>query len=397
MNKIAVTGMGIQLPGANSIKQFTEMLIQDKCPLRVIENMGTKKNPDLVMGVIDHPVLEEQSQFKRYSRVSKLAIAAAEEALKNAAIKNKDHKRISVIFGTSVGGVTEVEESSRFAFQQNLRDFPISGVSHGNIGSIAMAIGVYVQANQHQLVLGNTCTAGTDAIVLGKQLLEHNLTDICIVGGVDSPISQTLVYGFSKLRGLAVEKNRREAGMPFSTSTKGFVISEGAGALILERETDAVQRNAEIFGIIENEFSNHDNISIFESDKTGGKMTTVLKNICGERKPTYINSQALGLMENDLVEATAYQNCFDGSVPITTIKGLIGHTFAASGVVQTISSLISMKEQFIPATYGTDKKGFESLPIVTEKKPQLVESVAVTTHGFGGSNTGLLITNRKVR
>jgi 3-oxoacyl-(acyl-carrier-protein) synthase len=396
LTKIAVTGMGIQLPGANSIKQFTEMLDQNKCPLRLVKNIGTKKNPDLVMGVIDYEVLTDP-QFKRYSRVSKLAIVAAEEALKSAVLKNKDHKRISVLFGTSVGALPEVEELVGYASQQNLRNFPISGVSNGNIGSIAIAIGAHVQANHLQLVLGNTCTASTDAIILGKQLLEQNLTDICIVGGVDSPITRTLVYGFAKTKALAVEENVYEAGMPFSTSTKGFVISEGAGALILEREKDAVQREAEIFGFIENGFSNHDNISVFESDQTGEKMTTILKKICGGHIPTYINSQALGLMENDLVEAAAYRNCFDGSVPITTIKGLIGHPFAASGVVQTIASLISMREQFIPATFGTNKKGFESLPIVTEKKRQRVESVAVTTHGFGGSNTGLLITDVQVR
>lgn len=65
--------------------------------------------------------------------------------------------------------------------------------------------------------------------------------------------------------------------------------------------------------------------------------------------------------------------------------------------IQTIASLVSMKEQFIPSTYGTDRKGFESLPIVTEQQRQYVESVAVTTHGFGGSNTGVLIKNRKVK
>ncbi|OMP66174.1 hypothetical protein BTO28_13720 [Domibacillus epiphyticus] len=388
--------MGIQLPGANRIEQFTKMLDQNLCPLRVVKNIGTPKNPDLVMGIIEHQVLE-QPQFKRYTRVSKLAIAAAEEALQTAAIKNKDHRRVCVIFGTSVGGLTEVEELAKYATQENFRNYPVTGVSSGNIGSLAIAVGAHVKANHLQLTLGNTCTASTDAIILGKQLLEENLTDICIVGGAESPINRTLTYGFAKMKALAVEEDVREAGMPFSTSTKGFVISEGAGALILEREEDAMQREAEIFGFIENGFSNNDNISTYESDQTGDKMTIVLKKICGGQEPTYINSQALGLMENDMVEAAAYRNCYDGRVPITSIKGLIGHTFAASGVVQTIASLISMKEQFIPATYGTNKKGFESLPIVTKKQQQHIESVAVTTHGFGGSNTGLLIRNMRVR
>lgn len=390
--KTAVTGMGLQMPGASNVERFAEMLAHDICPLKVVKNIGTKKNPDLVMGVIEYDVLD-RPEFKRYSRICKLAIAAAEEALKDIDLEKQAGRRISVIFGTSVGALTEVEQLAESATQHDIRSYPITGVTHGNIGSLAIGIGTHIKANHLQLTLGNTCTASTDAILLGKQLLENNLTDLCIVGGADSLINRTLVYGFAKTKGLAVEEDVREAGMPFSTSTKGFVVSEGAGALVLERQNDAERRGSEIYGFIERGSSNNDNVSVFESDHTGEKMTAILKEVCGDHIPTYINSQALGLMENDQVEAATYHNCFDGSVPITTIKGLFGHTFAASGVTQAIASMISMREGFIPATFGTDKKGFESLPIVTEKQEKHVSSVAITTHGFGGSNAGLLITN----
>ncbi|WNS79501.1 beta-ketoacyl synthase N-terminal-like domain-containing protein [Domibacillus sp. DTU_2020_1001157_1_SI_ALB_TIR_016] len=391
MMKVAVTGMGVQLPGADSVSRFAEMLAHNICPLQVVKNIGTQKHRDLVMGVIDHEILSDPC-FKRYSRINKLAIAAVKEAFKNIHIENHSGKRISVIFGTSVGGLTEIEELVAAAAQQNLRRYPVTGVAHGNIGSLAMGIGSYIKANHLQLTLGNTCTASTDAILLGKQLLESYITDICVVGGADSLINRTLVYGFLKQRGLAVEEDVRQAGMPFSTSTQGFVVSEGAGALVLEREEDAVRRGADIYAFIEKGFSNHDNISVFQSDQTGENMTEVIQEICGTRLPSYVNSQALGLEENDRVEASAYRNCFDGSVPITSIKGLFGHTFGASGVTQAIASIISIREGFIPATYGTNKKSFESLPVVTEKQEKPVSSVAVTTHGFGGSNTGLLIT-----
>lgn len=391
VENIVVTGMGVQVPGARHISAFKDLLWQKERPLQLVKNIGTKKNPHLVMGVIDGPILEGQ-QFKRHSRVSKLAVAAASEAVKIAGLKKDDQRRLSVIFGTSVAGLTELEQLSTLAASHDFRNYPISGVSDGNIGSVSLAVGTYLQANHLQLVLGNTCTASTDAIALGKQLLEQNLTDVCVVGGAEAPINRTLVYAFSKMKALSTEQDIKLAGMPFSRSDKGFVISEGAGALVLERESDARHRGAAPLGRIQESYSNHDNLSILESDKTGEKMSIVLENICREYKPDYISSQALGLMENDIIEAIAHKHCFSADTPITTIKGLIGHTFAASGVIQAIAAIISMQEEFIPATVGTDMNGFEHVPVVLENWKKLVQSVAITSHGFGGSNTGLLLT-----
>ncbi|MBW7458234.1 beta-ketoacyl synthase, partial [Paenibacillus sepulcri] len=229
------------------------------------------------------------------------------------------------------------------------------------------------------------------AILMAKLLLEANQTDVCIIGGSDAPVTRGCVYSFSKMGALAMELDKEQAGTPFSLDREGFVLAEGAGVLVLERENDALRRDAYLYGVIDNLYTNNDGQSIFASDLTGQMMTKALQGVLGSHVPTYVNSQALGLNANDRVEYLAYNNTFDGDVPVTTIKSMFGHAFGASGIMQAIASLISIEHQFIPPTIKSSRQGFADLPIVAETRYQEINQIAVTSHGYGGNNTCLLL------
>lgn len=121
-------------------------------------------------------------------------------------------------------------------------------------------------------------------------------------------------------------------------------------------------------------------------------MLSVFQETLGNTVPTYINSQALGIETNDQIERFIHNETFGLEVPITSIKGMIGHSFGAMGAMQIISSLLSMEYGFIPPTIKTKGIGFEELPIVYETRYQTVESVCITNHGSSGNNACLLMT-----
>ncbi|VEF47944.1 beta-ketoacyl synthase [Bacillus freudenreichii] len=389
MQNIVISGYGIKAPGIDNKEEFKETLEKGICKLDILKDIGPYES-HIVAGIVDHDYLMiKERNYKRYSRVSRLAIAASDDAFEMAEIFGKDSSRISVIVGTAVGSIKEIEEYSEWG--TDYKKYPLHGITLADSHTISSSVAAHLGINGQVYTLTTGCTAGSDAILLGKLLLEQYQTDICIVGGVDAPLGQWPTFGFNKLRQVEVNKDIGQTGVPFSDEHKGFNMAEGAGVLILEREEDAVRRGANIFGTIGGIHSNNEGSQLFQTDSSGTRMLDALKKAVNGQVPDYVNSQALGLKVNDQVEYNVHQHLFGQSVPITSIKGSIGHSFGAMGIIQVISSLISLEYNFIPPTINSRGKGYEDLPIVYETVYQPVNQVAITTHGLGGNNTCLLI------
>lgn len=391
LDDIVITGYGIKGPGISDKNSFLHVLENGICT-QSIYNIDNQPDSSIVAGLIDDHFQEINGEdYKRYPRSVRMAIAAAVDASAMAKLNYFQPQRIAVIMGTSAGAILEIEQYSMNFF--DLRKTPIQGVSYADThtlsGSVAEAIGSCGPA--YTLTTG--CTASLDAVSIGKLLLENGIVDACIVGGTDAPLGQWTINGFKKLRILSKETSIEQAGVPFSTEHRGFVLSEGAGVIVLERKQTAIDRNQQIYGKIERVVSRNEAQKLLRSDVTGKHMLSVFQETLGNTVPTYINSQALGIETNDQIERFIHNETFGLEVPITSIKGMIGHSFGAMGAMQIISSLLSMEYGFIPPTIKTKGIGFEELPIVYETRYQTVESVCITNHGSSGNNACLLMTH----
>lgn len=384
--KVFITGYGIKAPKIQSVSDFKHVLESGKVISEIVE---FKNGLQLVCGVIEEDLtVLAPKVLKRYPRTAQMAIAAAFDAIKMADLTNtiKD-KKVGVIIGTSGGNIAEVEKFSLRLSQTN--QISPFGIGNMNTNSLSTSVSSFFELNGMSLTLSNSCTASTDAINLGKTLIEAGQFDICIVGGVESTLTDVVVQGFSKLRLTAKDLDPAVAGGPFSDD-KGFVLSEGAGVLVLESEQSAQSRNVNIKGWVEGAFMNQDGLSIYHSDSSGAKMLEAMQHCLNGQVPTYVNSQALGIKENDGIEAFVHQMLFGNSVPITSIKGMTGHFLGATGAIQAIASLISLEHNFIPAAIKSNPEHYLDLPIVTELKYNDVNKVAITSHGYGGNNSCLL-------
>ncbi len=390
MEKIVITGCGIKAPGTNNINQFKDVLEKGICTQEILPGRG--KNGSNVVGGVIHEELDRISgrNYKNYPRSSQLGIAAAEEAFKMANFPNVDFARVAIIMGTSAGGILEIEKYSNHG--NNLKKVPLHYVPLGDAHTLSSAICKHLGINGQAYTISTGCTASLDAILMGKVFLEAGYADICIVGGSDALLGDWSTYGFLKIGAIIENAEIEETGVPFSSSHKGFVKSEGSAVIIMERKKDAELRGAKIWGCVKGAFSNNEALSMLKSDETGRSMTAALKGAVGDVIPTYVNSQALGLKQNDTTEYIAHNNLFGPAVPITSIKGMIGHTFGSMGAIQVVSSLLSIEYGFIPPTIKTRGDGFYDLPIVFETKYRSIDSVAITNHGISGNNTCLLIT-----
>ncbi|KKI93198.1 beta-ketoacyl synthase [Bacillus sp. SA1-12] len=388
-DKIVVTGYGVKAPKSANIVQFTHHLKKGTCCLDVVTNL-LPNGDAMIIGRIEEGLEEYESdtRFKRFPRVTLLGMAAGMEAVKHAKLSHLSDLKVGLFVGVSVGAIGDnIFGGSIIEINNgNLRNVPVTFSHFANYHSITSAIGHYLGIKGITKTITTGCTSSLEAIQDAIVYLKSGMIDAAVVGGSDSVLNEIAAYGFAKTKSITINQGLDDGAVPFSEKSKGFAISEGAGFLILEREADALKRNVKIIGEIEQVVSNNDGVFLYSIDKTGTQMIHALKEVTNGRKPDYVNSQALGWKVNDRIEELASKELFDHCVPYSSIKSMIGNPYGATGVLQVISSFISITQGFIPPTIRTQKDGFEAMNIVTEPLYQEVNEVAITNHGHGGNN-----------
>jgi 3-oxoacyl-(acyl-carrier-protein) synthase len=386
---IVCTGYGIIAPNTVNIDQYLFNLKNGVCCIETVENAGPQNESNIV-GIIKAGIekFENDKLLKRLPRVTKLGMAATEEAIQSANLDLKNRK-IGLFWGSSLGSFIEqsFQDSIILSNEDNYRKIPMTFTHLANHHSSTASIAHYIGTNGITKTITTGCTSSLEAVQDAILYLKSGIIDIAIVGGSDSPISKATTYAFAKTKGLPLNQDIFTGAVPFQEDSNGFAVSEAAGAIILERKDEAIKREAHIKGEIVDVISNNDSVYNFSAEETGQQMINALKEITHGRKPDYVNSQALGFQLNDRIEKRCSEEIFNHQVPYTSIKSMIGHPFGASGMVQVIASLLSIQNNFIPPTIRTSKKGFENMNIVTTTKYQEINEVVITNHGLGGNNT----------
>lgn len=391
--RIAVTGFGVKVPNGENVSGLYSHLISGEYHFTVTNDLSPN-GESLLIGELQGSLGElEDKQYRGLPRVSKLAISTSIEALAMADLNFGDSTiRTGVFFGTTMGGTGALEEMVNYAANNNFKRMPVYCCGLVHYHSLASAVSSYFHLNGITKTVTTGCTAGLEAVEDAMMYLQSGKINTAIVGAADSSSNKVTVYGFGKIRALPFNGQNGHAGSPFNKRSRGFILSEGAASLILETEEHALSRNAVIYGYIDAVASNNDAVSVNGHDSTGSYMKLAVTEVLGGRTPDYYNSQALGYEANDRVEEIVSRDVFSHQVPLTTIKGLIGHPFSVSGLAQIIASLLGFRHHFIPRTIRTDRFGYEHLPLITEHLSAESSEVLITSHGYGGNNACVYLT-----
>lgn len=391
--RIAVTGFGIKVPNGEDNSGLHSHLLSGDYQFAITRDL-TPNGETLLIGKLQGSLgALEDKQYRTLPRVSKLAISTSIEALAMADLDpGGSTNKIGVFFGTTMGGTSGLEEMVKYSANNNFRGMPVYCCGLVHYHSLASAISSYFQLKGITKTVTTGCTAGLEALEDAMMYLQSGKINSAVVGAADSSSNKVTVYGFGKIRALPFNQQDEHAGSPFNTRSKGFILSEGAASLILETEEHALSRNAVIYGYIDSIATNNDALSVNGQDSTGSNMKLAVTEVLRGRTPDYYNSQALGYEANDSVEAIVSRDIFGHKVPVTSIKGLIGHPFSVSGLAQIIASLLGFRHQFIPGTIRTDGYGYEYLPLITETMTAASSEVLITSHGYGGNNACVYLT-----
>jgi 3-oxoacyl-[acyl-carrier-protein] synthase II len=406
IRRVVVTGLGVLTPIGNNVEEFWEGLISGRNGAGPITRFDTAAfTTHFACEVKNFDPLKyiDRKEVKRMDPYTQYAVATATMALESSKIdlSKIDLERCGVIFGSGIGGmVTWEEQHNAFVLGGPKRISPFfvpMMISDIAAGQISIRYGL----KGPNYATTSACSTSSHAIADAFMLIQRGSADIMFAGGSEAAITPMSIGGFNAARALSVWNDRiTEASRPFDKDRNGFVMGEGAGTVVLEEYESALNRGAEIFGEIIGVGLTADAHHV-TAPAPGGEgavrsMREALRD--GGINPTdvdYINAHGTSTELNDLNETRAIKTVFGEyayKVTISSTKSMTGHLLGAAGAVESVATLLALKNGIIPPTINLDVPDPECdlnyTPKVAAKRD--ITYAISNTFGFGGHNASLL-------
>lgn len=337
-------------------------------------------------------------EVRRVDRFAQVSFAAAMEAVQDAGLGDVDPERAGVIFGTGIGGMTTLTAQAAVLAERGPdRVTPfLAPMMMPNAGAaqISMRQGWTGPAE----TVTTACAAGTHALGAAARLVASGRVDVVIGGSGESVMDPLTFAGFKNMTALSTTG----VSKPFDVDRDGFILSEGAGALILENWDLAVARGARIYAEILGAGSTSDafHITAPRSDGSGARrcMEIALEDAgISKGEVGHINAHGTSTPLNDLSEATAISALFGATTPpVTSAKGVTGHSLGGAGAIEAVASVLTIERGMIPPTIGLTTIDPEIAIDVVHGEPRPLPSPIILSNsfGFGGHNGCLVIGKR---
>lgn len=397
----AITGVGLVTPAGTDSETTWDALCAarslesgDPEPLAGTGAWHSLRVPPLRPGQLTGRGTARTDPFIRF------ALVAVEEALGQAGFdpESWDGSRVGIVVGCGLGGVTTLEEQH----QRLERHGPgmVSPYMHPRslinmaAGTISMRYGI--TGPSHTVVAA--CASGAAAIGLGKTLLDAGLCDTVVACGTDAGVSPLVVAGFARMGALSEHKGT-DASRPFAADRDGFVISEGAAAVVMEKPAKARARNADVLGRLlgygSTSDAHHPTSPRPDAAGAAAAVETALASAgVAASDVSTVNAHGTSTPQNDLTEAGLIARLFPHGPSVTANKGLLGHTLGAAGAIEAVLTLRSLRSGILPPIAHTERAdpGLPGLDLVLGSARSHGGTVAVSTSfGFGGSNCALVL------
>lgn len=407
--RVVVTGLGALTPLGNSIPAYWEGLVNGVSGADFIKQFDVTKfktkfacelkdfNPDNYF---------ERKESKRLDRFSQIAIVAADEAVKHSGILDSDvnKDRVGVIWGSGIGGmITFIEEMKNFSAGDGTPRFNPFFIPKLILDIASGHISMKYGFRGPNFATVSACASSTNAIIDALNYIRMGKADAIICGGSEAVVTEAGIGGFNAMKALS-ERNDdpQTASRPFDLNRDGFVLGEGAGALMLEEYEHAKARGANIIIEVAGGGLSADAYHLTAPHPEGlGAMNVMLSALADAgMKPEdidYINVHGTSTPLGDISEVTAIQRVFGEhayNVNISSTKSMTGHLLGAAGAIEAIASILAAINDTIPPTINhfTDDPSFDPRLNFTFHKAQkkTVRAALSNTFGFGGHNASVI-------
>ena len=398
--------MGIVSPLGIGLDDNWQAICQGKSGIGPITKFDTTEYPAKIAGEVksfDPELYIDKKDQKKMDVFIQYALAAGSMAIKQSGLKidESNADRVGVLVGSGLGGLQTIEKYHTMLLQSGPKKISPFFVPMLIVNLAPGQISIYFGCRGPNSSVVTACATGNHSIGEASRIIQRGDADAMIAGGVESTITPLAVAGFCALKALSTRNDAPEkASRPFEKNRDGFVMAEGAGILVLESLETAKQRGASIFAEVIGFGCNADAYHITAPSPNGEGAARCMQIALDDAgiKPAdidYINAHGTSTPMNDLSETIAMKTVFKEKIknlPISSTKSMTGHLLGAAGGVESIFSILTIKNSLIPPTINYDEPDPECdldyVPNVARKKD--VRIVMSNSFGFGGTNATLI-------
>ena len=407
LNRVVITGMGAITPVGNSVEEFWKNLKDGISGIDRVSRFDPSQFSTQIVGEVkgfDASKYMEKKEARRMDLVQQYAVACAQQAFDQSGLRSDslDPERAGVVVGSGIGGIETFEKQHAILLNQGPNRVSPFFIPMMIIDMCAGLISMRFNFKGPNYAIVSACSSGAHAIADAFRIIQRGEADVVITGGSEASITPTSLAGFCAARAISTRNDEpQKASRPFDKERDGFVMSEGAGILILESLNHAQKRGAKIFAEILGVGMTADAYHI-TAPAPGGEgaikaMRLALKDAdLTPNSVDYINSHGTSTDLNDLTETLAIKVVFGEKakkIPVNSTKSMIGHLLGAGGAVELIATIQSIEERVLHPTINYEFPDPEcDLDYVPNQMRKVNVDVALSnSFGFGGHNISIAV------
>ncbi|HST16587.1 MAG TPA: beta-ketoacyl-ACP synthase II [Gaiellaceae bacterium] len=405
MIRVAVTGVGCVTPlGLDASTTWTAAQAGES-GIDWIRAFDTEGLPVRIAGEVkdfDASQVVPPKEARRLERNVLLGVAAGREALGDAGLNGFDPARVGVVFGSAIGGVPGILEQADTLRERGPDRVSPNFLPNVLVDSVSGQLAISLGLKGPNYAVVSACATGSHAIGEAAEMIRRGAADAVLAGGTESCMVPLILAGFTAMRGLAAEDDYPpRASRPFDATRAGFVMAEGAGALLLEPLEDAERRGASIYAEVLGYGASNDahHMAQPEPEATGvaAMMIAALDRAGVEpERVGYINAHGTSTPQGDAAETRAIKQVFGDHayrLAVSSTKSMMGHTFGAAGAIEAILSALALRDGVLPPTinYREPDPECDLDYVPNEARKAKVDVALSNAMGLGGHNGCVLL------
>ena len=403
--RVVVTGLGILSPIGNNVDDAWYSCVEGKSGITTVD-IGLPNSPVTIGGRLKNFDANEFLDSKEVRRIDpfiQYGIIAANQSIENSGIldSNLDLTKVGVNFGAGIGGIDTIEKNKVLLEERGYKKVSPFFVPGSIVNMISGLVSI-----KHGFMGPNTsvvtaCSTGNHCIGTAARSIACGEADVMIAGGAEMASTPLSIAGFISARALSMNSDPQAASRPWDRDRDGFVLSDGAGSLVLEDFDHANARGAKIYAEIIGFGTSSDAHHMTAPPEDGRGAALAMTNAIDDSEINasqvdYINAHGTSTPLGDIAETIALKNVFGETVPqISSTKSMTGHTLGAAGAIESIFCIKAINEGIIPPTINLDNPDshcdLNYTPLVSNEKK--VSIAMNNSFGFGGTNSTLVFKN----
>ncbi len=404
--RVVVTGMGMLSPLGNDVPSSWQGILAGRSGIGLIEHMDLSAYSTRFGGSIKGFDVEQYLPAKEARKLDlfiQYGLAASFQAVRDSGLEITDanRERIGVAMGSGIGGLTNIENSCKALIEQGPRRISPFFVPGSIINMVSGFLSIHLGLQGPNYAIATACTTGTHCIGMAARNIAYGEADVMVAGGSEMAACGLGIGGFAAARALSTRNDDpAAASRPWDKGRDGFVLSDGAGALVLEEFEHAKARGARIYAELIGFGMSADAFHMTSPPDDGAGAARCIRNALNDaqlnvEQVQYINAHGTSTPAGDKAEAAAIRSVFGDhayELSVSSTKSMVGHLLGAAGAVEAIFSVLAIQDQVAPPTINLEEpdEGCDLDFVPNQAKPRPIDVVVSNSFGFGGTNGSLV-------